>query len=415
MRSCARPQKSARLAADASRLAYRASHRRPPDVMSGAPGSTARELPRILHLLAPGSFGGLESVVTALASGWGARGGRVGVALALEVGHPVPDEWSALEAGGVQVLQLPVPHRAYRREWRLYSEAMRTFSPDLVHCHGYRPDLLAGWAARGLGLPRVSTVHGFTGGGWKNRMYERLQIRALAGFDGVIAVSRPIRDRLTRAGVSGERITVLPNALSPVPFLPRSTARARLGCTETGPLVGWVGRLSSEKGLDVLIDALACLTDVPVAVSVLGDGPLRGAAEAQANRLGVADRIRWHGVVRSAGQYFRGFDVFVLSSRTEGTPIVLLEAMAAEVPVVATKVGGVPDVVGPDEAALVAPEEPLALAMAIRQILADPAQARLRAERARARVERDFTVSTWIEQHIRLYRTILERRERGLR
>ena len=151
--------------------------------------SVGPELPRVLHVLAPGPFGGLESVVAMLAEGWAARGGDVGVALAVDPGSRVADTWSVLETAGVQVIRLPVPHRAYRKEWLLYGDTLRRWHPDIMHCHGYRPDILAGWAARALKVARVSTVHGFTGGDWKNRLYERLQIRVLARFEGVIAVS----------------------------------------------------------------------------------------------------------------------------------------------------------------------------------------------------------------------------------
>lgn len=378
---------------------------RPEPVVAGLPG--------VLHVLAPGAFGGLESVVTALAKGWAARGGRVGVALAVEEHFEAPDQWTTLEAHGVRIFRSPIPHRAYRREWRGYRDAIRSFNADVVHCHGYRPDLLAGWAALGLGIPRTSTVHGFTGGGRKNRLYEWLQLRALARFDGVIAVSRPIRDRLIGAGVPEERIRVIPNALEPTPLLEGSAARAALGIAGTGPVLGWVGRISAEKGLDVLIDAVPRLRDLPWVVAVLGDGPLRAAAEARAAACGIAGRVHWQGGVPNAARYFRAFDVFVLSSRTEGTPIVLLEAMAAGVPIVAARVGGVPDVLDTESAVLVPPDDPAALATAIRQVLTDPGLAQRLATRAAYRVARDFAVPGWIEQHAAFYQDIRARHERG--
>jgi glycosyltransferase involved in cell wall biosynthesis len=369
----------------------------------------AAEFPRVLHILAPGPFGGLESVVTALARGWAERRGPVGVALAVEPDHPAEDVWLELEAAGVRVLRLRVAHRAYYREWRSYAGAMREFAPDVVHCHGYRPDLLAGWAARGRGLPRVSTVHGFTGGGWKNRLYERLQLRALRRFESVIAVSRPIRDRLIGIGIPERSITVIPNALRPADLMPRDDARRRLGLPGTGLVLGWVGRMSREKGLDVLIGALGGLRDLPVTLSILGEGPLRRDLEEQATRLGVADRLHWHGTVSGAARYFPAFDGFVLSSRTEGTPIALLEAMAAGVPVVATRVGGVPDILAENEAFLVDSEAPTGLSAAIRRLFADPREAGQRAERAKARVARDFSMEAWIHRHARLYREMLGR------
>lgn len=361
-------------------------------------------------MLAPGPFGGMESVVAMLAEEWAARGGDVGVALVLDTDCPVPDRWSALETAGVEVLRLPVAHRAYRQEWRLYRDSFHGWHPDIIHCHGYRPDILAGWAARALGLARVSTVHGFTGGDWKNRLYERLQIRALARFDGVIAVSRPIHDRLAAAGVPQQRLTVIPNALRGVAPVPRLAARSALGVSADAPLLGWVGRISAEKGLDVLLAAIPSLKDLPLAISVVGDGPLRESLQEEARRLGVADRFRWHGIVEGAARYSSAFDCFVLSSRTEGTPIALLEAMAAGVPVVATAVGGVPDVLREGDGLLVPSGDPAALAAAIRVTLTDRNAAAQRAERARSRVSRDFAAAPWLERHAGFYRIILARK-----
>jgi glycosyltransferase involved in cell wall biosynthesis len=364
-------------------------------------------LPKVLHVLAPGRFGGLERVVGMLAQEWAARGANVGLALAVEIGHRVPDEWSSLETAGVQVIRLPVGHRAYGREWRLYRDTMRRWKPDIVHCHGYRPDVLAGWAARALGLPRVATVHGFTGGDWKNHLYERLQIRALARFDGVIAVSRPIRERLLAAGVPERRIRFVPNALSTIAYEPRSAARRKLGIPDDALVLGWVGRISAEKGLDVLLAALPGLKDLPVTVSVVGDGPLRGSLQQEAMRLGVNNRLRWHGPVEGAARLCAAYDCFVLSSRTEGTPITLLEAMAAGVPIVTAAVGGVPDVLGADEGVLVPAEDPGALAAAIRATLDDRPAALLKADRARSRLSRDFSAASWVEQHRSLYQDVL--------
>ena len=103
---------------------------------------------------------------------------------------------------------------------------------------------------------------------------------------------------------------------------------------------------------------------------------------------------------------FAAFDVFVLSSRTEGTPIALFEAMAAGVPIVATRVGGVPDVVSPLEAALVPAEDPVALAAEIRAIYRDPATGQRRARAARARLERDFSVAPWLDRYEAIYRLV---------
>ena len=122
--------------------------------------------------------------------------------------------------------------------------------------------------------------------------------------------------------------------------------------------------------------------------------------------MGVERLVRLHGTVPDAGRLFAAFDVFVLSSHTEGTPIVLFEAMAAGVPIVTARVGGVPDVVSSAEAALVPPADPVALAAAIRAVYHDPVVARARAKRARVRLLTNFTVARCISRYDAIYRLV---------
>jgi glycosyltransferase involved in cell wall biosynthesis len=279
--------------------------------------------------------------------------------------------------------------------------------PDVVHTHGYRPDVLASGVARGLGLATATTVHGFTGGDLKNRMYEWLQRRSFRRFGAVVAVSKPLVEQLARGGVPRDRIHLVPNAWSSAArHLTREQARAKLGITDQGFRIGWVGRLSREKGADLLLEALARLPDPAFRVSFIGDGRERTALAARAAALGVADRVQWHGTVPDAGALYAAFDCYALSSRTEGTPIVLFEAMAARVPIVAAAVGGVPDVVRSGEGLLVPPESPAALAEAIGHVRADPAGAESRAAAAEAALGTRFSPERWLERYDAIYHAL---------
>jgi glycosyltransferase involved in cell wall biosynthesis len=115
-----------------------------------------------------------------------------------------------------------------------------------------------------------------------------------------------------------------------------------------------------------------------------------------------------HGIVQNAGHALPAFDAFVLSSRTEGTPMVVLEAMAAGVPIIATRVGGIPQMLSEDEALLVEPENPTALANAIRAVYDDPTGAQARVLRAQERLQRDFGVAPWLERYESLYTSLLK-------
>ena len=343
----------------------------------------------------------------ALATGQRRAGHRVSVAaiLGTRVGdHPF---LRSLAEAGVDLISLRLPPRAYFRERAAIAEICRRIQPDVVHTHGSRVDVVDAAVARRLGVPTVATVHGFTGGDWKNRFYQRLQRRALRRFDAVVAVSRPLSGELARAGVPVRRLHVVLNAwMAGEQPLSRELARRQLGVPESRFHVGWVGRLTPEKGADVLLAALGELRDLPLTVSVIGDGRSRSELAARAQGMGLGDRLRWCGTVPDAARLFRAFDVFVLSSRTEGTPIVLFEAMAADTPIVATAVGGVPDVLSSRDALLVPPDDPVALAEAIRRVHADPATAASRAARARQRLAGDFAPAPWLASYERIYQSL---------
>src|SRR5882724_288698 len=263
---------------------------------------------RLLHVLAPGAVGGLERVVQLLAHGQARAGDDVHVAAVLDqahAGHPLLD---ALAAGGVTTHVIVLPGRRYWRERAAILELGGRLRPVVVHTHGYRPDVVDAAAARRLGIPTVTTVHGFTGGDWKNRLYERLQRRAHRRFDAVVAVSRPLVEQLIESGVPAHRVHLVQNAWQETaPPLDHPAARRALGLREDGFLIGWVGRLSSEKRPDLLLDALVHLTDLPVTGSVIGNGPEHRSLAARARRLGVERLVRWHGTVPDAGRCFAAF------------------------------------------------------------------------------------------------------------
>jgi glycosyltransferase involved in cell wall biosynthesis len=369
---------------------------------------------KIVHVTAPAQVGGLESVVTMLARGHARMGHRVYVAALVDPAGGMYPFLDALESEGVETVRIAIPTRAYSRERAAIRGICAELAPDVVHTHGYRSDVVDGGVARAAGVPIVSTVHGFTGGGMRNRIYEWIQERAFRDFDAVVAVSQPIVERLERRGVSRARIHLIPNAFDGAASVAeRATARERLGLPKDEFTIGWVGRLSAEKGPDVFVEAIPLLSQPLPAAAVVGGGPDEPALRERAAQHGVSDRLRWLGVVPGAGALVGAFDMLVLSSRTEGIPIVLLEAAAAEVPIVAASVGGVPSMFPDGEVLLVPPDDPAALAAAIDAVRSDPGAARERALAARRRLERDFAPRPWLERHEALYRALVTERQGG--
>jgi glycosyltransferase involved in cell wall biosynthesis len=371
-------------------------------------GVRTRQL-SVLHVLAPGRVGGLESVVRLLASEQRRAEQRVAVVTVVTKGAAAPHPLTVdLRRDGVEVAELGLGRRAYRAERRQIAEVARRWRADIVHTHGYRADVIGVLAARALRIPIVSTVHGFTGGDLKNRVFQWMQRRAYRYFDAVVAVSHPLRAELAAGGVSMSRLHLVRNAFKPDSELPSQlAARQALALPADCPVVGWVGRLSAEKGADVFLRSIAKLDRSEAwLAAILGGGPQEVALRELATTLGIAGRVRWCGVVPDAGKYFRAFDVFVLSSRTEGTPMVLFEAMNAGIPIVSTLVGGVSDVTGPRHALLVPSEDASAIASAISAVWREPVKARVRAVNASQRLNDEFDVGHWIHAYGDVYHSI---------
>lgn len=359
---------------------------------------------RIMHVVAPDVFGGLESVVCALGDAQREAGHDPHVAAIVSSpgnGHPF---LSAAMSHRLATHTIKVSNRGYLRERARVAELYHTLSPDIVHLHGYRPAVVDGPVVRRLGACAVVTVHGFTGKDWKNRIYERLLCRECRRADAAVAVSRPLSELLVSKGVPVDHLhTVLNGWSGNVAFLPRADARRFLGLPESGFIIGWVGRLSYEKGADLLIDAVARIPGSPPVVSIVGDGPLRDCLVQTAQTCSARTEFHWHGAIPNVARLFAAFDVLVLSSRTEGTPVVLLEAMAAQVPIVAFGVGGVPDMLSANDAIVVKANECSALAAAIQVVRQDQVSAMARAAHAHRRLVEEFDSRSWAERYDRVY------------
>ena len=358
----------------------------------------------ILHVAAPGTVGGLERVLSALTSGLAGRGHDIHVAAVLDRRQQEPPFLEELHTAGVHVHPIVLPPRAYVTERRRVRTLCRLLSPDVVHTHSDRPDVLDAPVARRLGIPTVTTLHGSSRMGGKASVYEWIQLRTLRRFSAIIVVSQPLVAEVGQYGVAPDRVHLIPNACHPRgKSLGRDAARHALGVPADVPLIGWVGRLIPVKAPELFVDALAQLRSSPWHAVVVGDGPCRAATEALAHAHGLADRMTFVGTLPNAAPYFDAFDVFVLSSRSEGTPITVLEAMAARVPIVATGVGGVREMLDETDAVVVEPANPKALAGAIESVLSSRRARYDWTARAAARLNARYSIEPWLDAHEHVY------------
>lgn len=242
--------------------------------------------------------------------------------------------------------------------------------PDIVQTHNIKSHALVARVHAACGRPWLAFHHGYTDVDFKDRLYRRIDRLALRSADMVVTPCAAFAHDLTEVGVDPRRIVVVHNAVSPRTLPPRADARHALGL-EGARVVLSVGRLSREKGHDVLVDACATLDPSvrrDVIVVIAGEGPERRRLEARAAAAGVT--LRCDGFQADVAPYYAAADLFVLPSRSEGSPNALLEALAAGCPIVASRVGGVPEIVQHGVSArLVVPDRPLQLREAIEHVL----------------------------------------------
>lgn len=283
----------------------------------------------------------------------------------------------------------------------------RRVERPLINTHNFK-GLLFGWVgATLLRLPLVITQHGFTPRSRKQKFYTwlSLQLCRTASVNRVVCVAESIAVLHRKASVRAEKLQVIPNGLPATHDLqPQTVQRQRW-------LAGYVGRLSSEKGPDLFLDALIplCLQHSQLDAVMLGDGPERDSLLARIEAAGLQARITLPGYQTDMSVWWRQLDALVISSRTEGTPMILLEAMQAGVPVVAFGVGGIPDVLEHRHNGLLAiPADSTALARQIGTLLTDPALANELIDNARRtqldRYDLKVLAERWSQLYIRTAR-----------
>jgi glycosyltransferase involved in cell wall biosynthesis len=346
---------------------------------------------RITHLIRakpPGEIGGADAHLLDLASAQAMDGHDVRV---IFLG---PAQLSgAVRDRGISVVNIAsMSMAAWVRGTR---EAIRAQAPDVVHSHGYRADILAALlrplTPSSARWTLVMTVHGFLRTSWGLRLLSWLNERALRSADVVIVVSSIESQRLT--AMLRRIVTFIPNGVARAELLPRAQACRRLGTNPARRTVAFVGRLSPEKRPDLFI-AMAALVarDRPEAdFLVIGSGAQQRETVQQAAAMPDLP-VTFTGLVSEVASLMEGIDVLVCPSDTEGTPRVVLEAMSAGVPVVATRVGGLPDLIVDGETGfLVPPNSAAALAGPVTRLLSDEPLYRCISHGARTHAEREFS------------------------
>ena len=369
--------------------------------------------------------GGMKEHVLGLALGLARLGHGVEVAAPED-----SDIFRAALASGLAVRAIPLVGPLHPlKDPAAFSALRRLIASggyDVVHAHGFKAGLVGRLATRfSSRVPFIVTAHNHilerdeTSGAAKAR-YRGVE-RALASHVArYIAVSDSIRRELLEGyGLPTERVVTIHNGINAAPFLlatDRSAARAALGVPDDVPVVGLAARFSTQKGLRHLLAALPQMRNAaPGLIAVIGgSGPLESELREQAAALEVSGFVRWPGHVADVAELLAALDVYVSPAETEALGIGLIEASAAALPIVATRVGGAGEVVIDGETGLlVEPRDPAALALATIALLRDPELGHTLGAAARARAISEFDIVRMVERTLGVYRAVLAEKSGG--
>lgn len=294
-------------------------------------------------------------------------------------------------------------------------EAIERHAPDIVLTHHVKSHFLMKMSRLWQKYPWVAFHHGYTKTHFREHLYNRMDRFSLPTANRVITVCEAFARELASAGVARERINVQHNSIRPEKMASAEEAqaiRAKFGIAAGEPLIVAIGRLSSEKAHIDLLNAFPHVqsnsSELKAKLVIVGDGPERERLEAAARSLGIGGRVHFAGQTSDVKPYYAAADLLVLPSHSEGSPYVLLEAMAAGVAIVATAVGGVPEMVEDEESALlVPPRDSRAMAAAITRLLTDAQLARRLTGNASALIATRYSPETYVRSLMEIYRRVM--------
>jgi glycosyltransferase involved in cell wall biosynthesis len=346
--------------------------------------------------------GGAELMILELAKELRARGHAV-----LPVGLSAGTGWlgARFAAAGFESASFDLRRPLDFAAVRALTTLLRDFRADVVHSHEFTMAIYGAAAARRAQARHVITMHGglYYASAWRRRAALRWATRRSAALVGVSdATAGALRRNL---GIDPSKLHVVPNGI-PLRTGVRARLRSELALAPGELLIVSVGNLYAVKGHAVLIDALATMRDrTGWLVAIAGRGEEEPRLRAQAATAGIGDRVHLLGFRDDVADILAAGDIFTMPSLSEGLPLALVEGMSFGLPVVVTRVGGVPEVVTDGvEGLIVPPSDAAALAGALGALLEDPARRQHMGTAARTRALRDYALSTMADRYDRLYR-----------
>lgn len=363
---------------------------------------------KVLHVISSGGMYGAEAVILNLSRAMNASAHRTALAVFSNSSNPNLQLHERAAAEGIESHLLPCKGQIDRTVLKKLREVVVQTGADIAHAHGYKADIYAYLALRGR-VPLVSTCHTWYDNDLAVRLYGAADRFVLRKFARVVAVSEEVQRRLLKSGVREEKVRLIRNGIDLRPFR-NAPASLREGLPPGAHLVGLIGRLAPEKGVDIFLRAASrVLPTMPEARFVIvGDGPDRAKLESLIDELKIRNNVSLLGQRNDMPSVYASLDVMVSASRQEGLPIAILEGMASARALVATAVGAVPSVIldGKTGVLVPTPDDAL-LAEVIVTLLRDPYRREQLGAAAAQLIADEFSAERMTADYLRVYEEAL--------
>ena len=359
--------------------------------------------------------GGAQRLIAAYAASAAAHGLDPVIITLREGGAPFILE--TIQTAGVRVIPLQASSLFDLQRWKKLVELLKDERVDLVQTHLIYSNILGTLAAHRAGIPVIATLHSTSvRGDWKSKILKRMENYCLGSYaTRILAVGRVVAD--FNQGYYGEKpIDVIPNGI-PRPNLPENMERERQRLEILGDpsssLIITVGRFSRAKGYEDMIDAFSLLSkqEHKPKLLMVGAGSHIESIREQIEDLKLNQSVILAGEREDVHHLLALSDVYASSSHREGLPLAVLEAMMAGLPVVATSVGEIPNVVTEETGVVVPPHRPELLAAALEDLLKNPEKRQAMGRAAHRRAMDEYSVDAWMRRHLDLYRDVLASRQ----
>jgi len=364
---------------------------------------------KIMYIITKGNWGGAQKYVYNLAT---QLKDKFDIVVVFGEGEKLKEN---LEKEGIKTIRARKLKNKSDLKWGVFAEIreiIKTETPDIVHLNSSKAGLIGAMAAKNLGIKKIIfTAHGWAFNDasffWQRIIFRLAQWITVLLSHKTITVSQSTKKDIADWTSVTKKVTTIYNGVEKIEFLKKKEAREKLLPEKKGGFwIGTIAELHKNKGLDILIKSFTSLENSSkkkIYLVIIGEGREKEALEKLARNLGVRDRVFFLDFLENAGKFLKAFDLFVLSSRTEGLPFAILEAGLAKLPIIASNVGGIPEIIKKDSGIIIEKENPVLLKEKIEFLMNNPKERRKLGSNLEKIIKSDFSIEKMANKTLLMY------------